>query len=111
MDRDVLARQADIIFETTNGTNNHVWINTYKRTIYTGTGAGNKQVLYRYFEDSDEFISYIVMLSQQHSNFNPTYRCVKGNEYLWDSIACMDADEIFDRVRSVNEEVANSLLI
>jgi hypothetical protein len=115
VDRTVFTNSADIILETTNGHSNHIWINTARRTIYTGMGAGDSKLLYKYYENADEFISWIVLYTQQRDGDgdSPLFRCIKGNQLLWEGILHPDnmgVDEIFDRVRSLDETTAVWLL-
>ena len=115
VDRQVFTNSADIILETTNGNSNHIWINTARRTIYTGMDAGDSKLLYRYYEDFDRFISWIVFYTQLYDSDRetPLYRCIKGNQLLWEGILHpdnMDVDEILDRVQSLDEDTAKWLL-
>ena len=114
-DREVFTNRADIILETTNGNSNHIWINTARRTLYIGMDAGDSKVLYRYYEERDRFISWIVLYTQlrDEDRDTPLYRCIKGNQLLWNNILHpdnMEVDEIFDRVQSLDEETANKML-
>jgi hypothetical protein len=85
VDRSVFTNSADIILETTNGNSNHIWINTAKRTIYTGMEAGDSKLLYRYYENDDEFIRWVVLYTQlrDEDRDTPLYRCIKGNRLLF----------------------------
>lgn len=115
VDRQVFTNSADIILETTNGNSNHIWINTARRTIYTGMDAGDSKLLYRYYEDFDRFISWIVFYTQLYDSDRetPLYRCIKGNQLLFEGImhpSRMEACDIYDRVRSIDEDVAEQML-
>lgn len=115
VDRQVFTNSADIILETTNGNSNHIWINTARRTIYTGMDAGDSKLLYRYYEDFDRFISWIVFYTQLYDSDKetPLYRCIKGNQLLFEGImhpSRMEACDIYDRVRSIDEDVAEQML-
>ena len=110
-DREVFTNSADIIFETTNGTANHIWINIAKRNIYTGLGAGDSRLLYRHYTVPDDFISWIVLFSQQLGDGDtPYYRCIKGNKILQEQILVEDIDDIYDRVRSLDEDTAAKMI-
>jgi hypothetical protein len=110
MDRDVLYNGADLVFETCNGTNNHIWIRCNEKKMWVGSDRGDSKLLYRYYEDADELISWICLYSQSSIENSPTYRCVKGNEFLSKLLSSLDIDDIYYRVLALDEETANKMI-
>jgi hypothetical protein len=112
VDREVFTNSADIIFETTNGTANHIWVNTARQSIYTGMGAGDSKIIYKYYLNRDDFISWIVLFTQQlDEGDTPYYRCIKGNRIIQEQILTEDADDIYDRVLSLDEATAARMIV
>jgi hypothetical protein len=111
MDRDVLYKGADLVFETTSGTNNHIWIRCNDKKMWIGSGAGDSKLLYRYYEDADEIISWICLYSQSMTDDSPTYRCIKGNLLLSNMLSLLDSDDIYYRVLALDEQQAQQMIV